>query len=86
MSAPTFGNFGQKSVSERLTAGYWHGIIRFVAVVSVVGGAGNHDPLAQSAEHLTFNQGVRSSNLRWVTTCAWPGNDADVAEWQTRQT
>ena len=25
------------------------------------------DPLAQSAEHLTFNQGVRSSNLRWVT-------------------
>ena len=27
----------------------------------------HHDPLAQSAEHLTFNQGVRSSNLRWVT-------------------
>ena len=27
-----------------------------------------HDPLAQSAEHLTFNQGVRSSNLRWITT------------------
>ena len=26
-----------------------------------------YDPLAQSAEHLTFNQGVRSSNLRWVT-------------------
>ena len=26
------------------------------------------DPLAQLAEHLTFNQGVRSSNLRWVTT------------------
>ena len=25
------------------------------------------DPLAQLAEHLTFNQGVRSSNLRWVT-------------------
>ena len=25
------------------------------------------DPLAQAAEHLTFNQGVRSSNLRWVT-------------------
>ena len=25
------------------------------------------DSLAQSAEHLTFNQGVRSSNLRWVT-------------------
>ena len=27
------------------------------------------DPLAQVAEHLTFNQGVRSSNLRWVTNC-----------------
>ncbi len=27
----------------------------------------NYDPLAQLAEHLTFNQGVRSSNLRWVT-------------------
>ena len=26
-----------------------------------------YDPLAQSAEHLTFNQGVRSSSLRWVT-------------------
>ena len=26
------------------------------------------DPLAQSVEHLTFNQGVRSSNLRRVTT------------------
>ena len=25
------------------------------------------DPLAQSAEHLPFKQGVRSSNLRWVT-------------------
>ena len=25
------------------------------------------DSLAQSVEHLTFNQGVRSSNLRWVT-------------------
>ena len=25
------------------------------------------DPLAQSVEHLTFNQGVRSSNLRRVT-------------------
>ena len=28
----------------------------------------NYDPLAQPVEHLTFNQGVRSSNLRWVTT------------------
>ena len=26
-----------------------------------------HDPLAQVVEHLTFNQGVRSSNLRRVT-------------------
>ena len=26
-----------------------------------------NDPLAQAVEHLTFNQGVRSSNLRWVT-------------------
>ena len=25
-----------------------------------------YDPLAQLAEHLTFNQGVRSSNLRWI--------------------
>ena len=27
----------------------------------------NYDPLAQLAEHLTFNQGVRGSNPRWVT-------------------
>ena len=27
--------------------------------------------IAQSVEHLTFNQGVRSSNLRWVTTLIW---------------
>ena len=26
------------------------------------------DPLAQLAEHLTFNQGVPSSNLGWITT------------------
>ena len=26
-----------------------------------------YDPVAQSAEHLPFKQGVRSSNLRWVT-------------------
>ena len=29
------------------------------------------DPLAQSVEHLTFNQGVRSSNLRRVTNFAF---------------
>ena len=26
-----------------------------------------YDSLAQLVEHLTFNQGVRSSSLRWVT-------------------
>ena len=30
-------------------------------------GEKEYDPLAQSVEHLTFNQGVRSSNLRWIT-------------------
>ncbi len=25
------------------------------------------DPLAQKVEHMTFNHGVRSSTLRWVT-------------------
>ena len=44
-----------------------------------------HDPLAQSAEHLTFNQGVRSSNLRWVTI-SYRGDHAsighgEVSEW-----
>ena len=33
------------------------------------------DPLAQPVEHLTFNQGVRSSNLRWITN-----KNATVAE------
>ena len=28
----------------------------------------NFDSLAQLAEHLTFNQGVRGSNPRWITT------------------
>ena len=28
---------------------------------------GAYDPVAQLVEHLTFNQGVRSSRLRWVT-------------------
>ena len=32
--------------------------------------------LAQSVEHLTFNQGVRSSNLRWVTR-----EHGEVSEW-----
>ena len=30
-----------------------------------------YGPLAQLAEHLTFNQVVRSSNLRWLTI-KWP--------------
>ena len=40
----------------RLTAG------DFVAIIVKL-----YDSLAQLAEHLTFNQGVRSSNLRWIT-------------------
>ena len=40
----------------RLTAG------DFVAIIVKL-----YDSLAQLAEHLIFNQGVRSSNLRWVT-------------------
>ena len=34
-----------------------------------------YDPLAQLAEHLTFNQGVPSSNLGWITitfSITWP--------------
>ena len=31
------------------------------------GGFAACDPLAQSVEHLTFNQGVRGSNPRWIT-------------------
>ena len=33
-----------------------------------------YDPLAQLAEHLTFNQGVPSSNLGWITIIhiMWP--------------
>ena len=27
----------------------------------------HYDSLAQLAEHLTFNQGVRGSNPRWIT-------------------
>ena len=47
-----------------------------------------YDPLAQSAEHLTFNQGVRSSNLRWVTNYIYSKisrssrtHDGEVSEW-----
>ena len=40
------------------------------------------DPLAQAVEHLTFNQGVRSSSLRWVTNSPYPGYVCgEVSEW-----
>ena len=39
-----------------------------------------NDSLAQSVEHLTFNQGVRSSNLRRVTIFAFAAQTAGVAE------
>ena len=39
-----------------------------------------YDSLAQSVEHLTFNQGVRSSNLRRVTIFAFAAQIAGVAE------
>ena len=32
-----------------------------------------HDPLAQSVEHLTFNQGVPRSSRGWITTCGSGG-------------
>ena len=34
---------------------------------SIPAGATIYDPLAQLEEHLTFNQGARSSRLRWIT-------------------
>ena len=34
---------------------------------SVVHRCGMYEPLAQLAEHLTFNQGARGSNPRWLT-------------------
>ena len=40
------------------------------------------DPLAQSVEHLTFNQGAWGSSPQWITILGQP---AGVAEWQTRQ-
>ena len=36
------------------------------------------DPLAQSAEHLTFNQGVPRSSRGWIT------NTREWRNWQTR--
>ena len=47
-----------------------------------------NDSLAQSVEHLTFNQGVRSSNLRWITnlTCdrGGTGRRASLRSWYHR--
>ena len=36
-------------------------------VRDIIFGSEKYDPLAQSVEHLTFNQGVRDSSSRWVT-------------------
>ena len=44
-----------------------HGTLTPAFVGSNPATPASYDPLAQLAEHLTFNQGVRSSNLRWVT-------------------
>ena len=38
----------------------------------IIYGYAMRDPLAQTVEHLTFNQGVRSSSLRWVTNGKLP--------------
>ena len=45
-----------------------HGTLTPAFVGSIPATPANDDPLAQLAEHLTFNQGVRGSNPRWVTT------------------
>ena len=45
-----------------------HGVLIPAFVSSNLATPANYyDPLAQAVEHLTFNQGVRSSSLRWVT-------------------
>ena len=69
--------------------GYRQAVRHQVLILALVGSnpatpANTYDPLAQSAEHLTFNQGVRSSNLRWVTILAnFSGrtHDGEVSEW-----
>ena len=38
------------------------------------------DPLAQLAEHLTFNQGVWSSSLQWVTIPLSPCGRGGMAD------
>ena len=37
------------------------------SLYDIIFGYAKYDPLAQSVEHLTFNQGVRDSSSRWVT-------------------
>ena len=41
---------------------------RFPAIINGLSKDSPYDSLAQLAEHLTFNQGVRGSNPRWVTS------------------
>ena len=84
----------EKNLKRGLTTHWktWYDLTRGLNNLGCVKGSGSRnmalrspgcDPLAQLAEHLTFNQGVRSSSLRWVTIPLLP---AGVAEWQTRQT
>jgi hypothetical protein len=44
-----------------------HGTLTPAFVGSNPAAPAKFDPLAQSVEHLTFNQGVRRSSRRWVT-------------------
>ena len=43
----------------------------------------DYDPLAQAVEHLTFNQGVPSSNLGWVTKMGYIFEDIHPGGIQT---
>ena len=56
-----------------------HGTLTPALVGSNPATPARFDPLAQPVEHLTFNQGVRSSNLRRVTIFLF-GANAGVAE------
>ena len=50
----------QKILKNLLTSRYkWVIIIKLLKIT--------YEPLAQLAEHLTFNQGARGSNPRWLT-------------------
>ena len=71
---------------KRLTA-FLRNVKMALAVAGVPLPSVEHlDPLAQLAEHLTFNQGVPRSSRGWVTIFRTEEANADVAEWQTRQT